>query len=134
MAAFTIPETTAPTHYVELADSEGRLVLLPRATVSAMLAAGRTSISMIISLTSAPPQPWLSVTEAAKLHIQDLPPAANEEERRQQLLTARASISRACSEGKIVCIGEGTSRRLNPDSLATWRLIQRDRYLRDADV
>lgn len=134
MAVFSIPETTAPTHYVELADSEGRLVLLPRAMVDAMRAAGRTTISMTIGLTAEPSPPWLSVTEAAELHLEDLPPAQDERERHKQLLTARANISRACSEGKIACVGEGPARRVNPNSLAAWRLMQRDRYLRDADI
>lgn len=125
MAAFSIPETTAPTHYVELADSEGRLVLLPRAMVDAMLTAGRTSISMTISLTSEPPQPWLTVTAAAKLHLDDVDGIT--------LAVAQAKVSRACREGTIVSTGEGTLRRIDPTSFAAWRLRERERNLSQAD-
>lgn len=125
MATFSIPETTATTHYVELADSEGRLVLLPRATVDAVLAAGRTSIVMTISLTAEPPQPWLTVTEAAKLHLDDVDGLT--------LPVAQAKVSRACRDGKVVSTGEGTLRRIDPKSLAAWRLQERERNLSRLD-
>jgi len=128
-----IPETTAVAHFVELADSDGRLVLLPRATVHALRAMGQQSLTITLNLTDHSPKRWLTVTEAAEQHLADLPPAANEKERRRQLLTARANISRACSQGQIKCVGDGQSRRLDPDSLAAWRLKQRDRYLQAAD-
>jgi len=125
VAPFNIPETTAPTHYVELADTEGRLVLLPRATIDAMLAAGRTSLTMTISLTAEPPQPWLTVTEAAKQHLEDVDGIT--------LAVAQAKVSRACREGKIVSTSEGTLRRIDPVSFAAWRLGERERNLRKCD-
>lgn len=121
MAAGIIPETTASAHFVELADSQGRLVLLPRATVDALLSAGQTTVELTISLTTEPPRPWLTVTEAARLHLNDVDGITLE--------VAQAKVSRACRESKIVSVGEGTRRRIDPVSLDAWRLAERERNL-----
>lgn len=126
MAAFSIPETTALTHYVELADAEGRLFLVPTATVNALRAAGLTSLNTTIALTADPPERWLTVTEAAVAHMSDIDGLT--------LAVAKANVSRACREEKLVSRGEGTLRRIEPKSLAAWRLAERERNLaRDQD-
>lgn len=121
MADRIIPETTAPTHYVELTDREGRLVLLPLATVRSLRSVGQTSITMTIDLTSEPSQPWLTVTEAARLHLEDVDGMTLER--------AKVKICRACEQGIVLSNGKGIQRRIEPNSLAAWRLKERERNL-----
>ena len=93
MLPTTIPDTSAPTQYVQLADSLGRLILIPAATVQALLAAGLESISLDVPLPGARQGgEWLTVTEAARLHLGDLPGISLE--------NAKSKISRACESGK----------------------------------
>ena len=119
------PETTAVTRYIELADADGRLFLVPAATVNALRMAGLSSLSTTISLTGDPPRPWLTVTEAAKAHLSDVDGIS--------LPVAQAKISRACRQGKLVSTGEGTLRRIEPASFSAWRLSERERNLERVD-
>lgn len=143
MADRIIPETTALSHFVELADSQGRLVLLPRVMVDTMRTTGQTSIALTINLTAEPqqarptgfiaetrttvesPRPWLTVSEAARLHLNDVDGIT--------LAAAKVKISRACQQGKIISTGEGFRRRIDPVSLDAWRLAERERNLADED-
>lgn len=119
MRPTTIPETSAPTQYVQLADSLGRLILIPAATVQALIAAGLESISLDVPLPGARQGgEWLTVTEAARLHLGDLPGISLE--------NAKSKISRACESGKIRSRGERTLRRIDPISFDAWRLAQRE--------
>ena len=77
----------------------------------------------------AGPPGWLTVTEAATLHLADLPPTIGEEEREARLATARAAVSRACGRGFIRCTGKGRDRRIDPESLPAWRLARREAML-----
>ena len=122
MAGSSIPhETTAPTHYCELVDVEGRLILLPAATVWAMRARGLSSITLTVSLDGAPPRPWLTVSEAARLHCDDVDGMT--------IPRAKVRISRACSRGEVVATGEGVARRIEPTSFDAWRLKEREKDL-----
>lgn len=121
----TVHETVAQVHFIELTDAEGRLFLVPAATVNALRLAGLSSVTVTIGLTSEPPQRWLTVTEAARQHLDDVDGLT--------LTVAKAKVSRACREGKIASTGEGTARRIDPTSLAAWRLAERERNLERAD-
>jgi hypothetical protein len=71
---------------------------------------------------------WLTVTEAARLLIKDLPGLALEQ--------ARARVSVSASRGSFRTNGQlREKRRIDRDSFATWRLAQRDKDLdaEDAD-
>lgn len=123
--AIVCPETSAVTHFVELADAEGRLILLPAATVRALRAIGQSSITVTVSLTSDPAQPWLTVTEAARLHMTDVDGMTLE--------VAKAKVSRACRTDRFACEGEGSRRRIEPRTFDAWRLSERERNLDAAD-
>ena len=126
MAEPSIPDTRAEAQFVQLADAEGRLVLLPAATVQHFRMSGMTSINVTIDLSSAKPaRPWLTVTEAAHLHLDDVDGMT--------LKRAKVRISRACDAAKIVCRDKGTDRRIEPDSFSAWRLAERESNLDDKD-
>ena len=69
MAADRTLETCAPVHFLELADSEGRLVLLPLSTVCQLQAKGLSSITLTISL-----EPEVDLAAVVRAWP-DLPPA-----------------------------------------------------------
>lgn len=125
MVTRSVPETTALAHFVELADAEGRLLLLPVATVDVMLAAGITSLDLRVSLIGEPTEAPLTITEAARLHLDDVDGMT--------MATAKAKISRACRERKMISTGSGSSRRINPTSLRVWRLAERERNLSQSE-
>jgi len=69
------------------------------------------------------PDAWLTVTDAAKLLMQDLPWLTLEK--------AKSRVSRAAGDsGKFTTNGiKGGNRRIEPNSFSRWRLQQRDRDL-----
>jgi len=81
----------------------------------------------LAGLTNRPTRPhvtlieskWLTVTEAAKLLMQDLPWL--------NIKKARARVSKAANTEQFETNGhKGTNRRIDRDSFSTWRLAQRD--------
>lgn len=123
----SIPETTAPTHYLELADTEGHLWLAPTAVVNAMRASGLSSVTVTIGLTAEPPEPQLTVTQAAQRLVQDMRPASDEADARRLFSEAKSTISRACNRGLIRHKGERAQRRIDPESFDAWCLQRRRR-------
>ena len=114
--------TEARTDYMQVADSDGRLWLIPAATRNHLLANGISSLTVTIGLNPAqPPQPWLTVSEAARLHVSDVDGI--------NLRAATMKIPRACTKGQIVCSGTNSRRRIEPNSLDAWRLEQREKNL-----
>jgi hypothetical protein len=75
------------------------------------------------------PPGWLTVSEAAALHMADMPPAKGRDGVAKRLATARAAVSRACGRGFIRCTGKGRDRRIDPESLPAWRLARREAML-----
>jgi hypothetical protein len=77
----------------------------------------------IAGLTAARPvaDDWVTVTRAAEDHLADVDGITFE--------TAKATISQACSDRRIRCTGKGRQRRIDPESLATWRLSRREHDL-----
>lgn len=69
---------------------------------------------------------WLTVTAAAHLLMIDIPGLS--------LKNARARVSKAANDGTVRSNGKKRSdRRIDPTSLAAWRLQKRDRHMDDAD-
>jgi hypothetical protein len=117
----------AVTDYATLTDTEGRLVLLPAATVEHFRKRGAAAITLTIPLDDQAVDDggWLTVTEAARLHVDDVDG--------MNLAAARTKISRACDAGRIVSIGECRRRRIEPKDFAAWRLHEREKNLDRAD-
>lgn len=128
MATLSIPETSAPAHYVELTDSDGRLVLVPLATIRALQVAGVSIIQVPVpGVDSWAKKSGLTVTEAAQQLIQDMRPPVDDADRESLLRQAKAAICRACARGQIQSEGTRTERRIDPQSLAAWCLARRRR-------
>ena len=128
MAAIIVPQITAPATFEQVTDEQGRLVLLPAATVAHLRAQGITSVVVTLNLApEQPPRRWLTVTEAAQLHMTDVDGLTLE--------NAQVRITRACNAGRVHCDGKGAQRRIEPNSLDAWRLAERERNLsrHDAD-
>jgi hypothetical protein len=69
----------------------------------------------------------LTVTEAAELLLNDVP--------KLTLKKAQSRVSDAANKKRFRTNGrKGTARRIEPSSLAQWRLNQRDRDLDKEDV
>jgi hypothetical protein len=104
------------------------MVLLPAAMVDHLRGTGLPSVTLRIDLHRADPsqtQPeWLTVTEAAKRHLDDVDGMT--------LARAKVKISRACEAGLIIARGRGRDRRVDPVSLDSWRLTERERDLNQA--
>ncbi|HNQ22957.1 MAG TPA: hypothetical protein PKK06_07680 [Phycisphaerae bacterium] len=126
MERLSPPPTAAPVDFAQLADVEGRLILLPTVLVNQLLSRGQTSVQLTVELlASAGPRTWLTTTEAAKLHLSDI-----------DNLTLRAAlvrVSRAATAGKFIVEGRGHKRRIEPTSFDAWRLAERERNLNRID-
>lgn len=125
MANGIIPETMAATHYLELSDTDGHLWLAPLAVVTALRAAGISSVTVTIGLTADPPEPQLTVTQAAQRLMQDMRPATDAADAARLFRAAKAMITRACNSGRLVHDGVGHQRRIEVDSLDAWCLARR---------
>ena len=122
--------TSALADCVQVTDDEGRLWFCPAATVNHFLARGITSLPVTINfkVASEPNRPWMTLTDAARAHMADLPPFErdDEAEQRRAMNLARVRVSRACDRGEIVCRGPAGKRLIEPTSLDAWRLRMRD--------
>lgn len=117
-----LPQMSAVANFYQLSDDHGRLVLLPTATVDALRGQGLTSIAITVSLIpAAPPRAWITLTEAARLHCDDVDGMS--------VNSARVKISRALERGKLPAEGSGTARRIEPNAFDAWRLKERERCL-----
>lgn len=101
---------------------------IPDAAVDALRAAGVTELVLRVQLDDLPaPERWLTVSEAALLHVEDRRPPRDAADRRRLVKASRAAISWACGRGLIVHVGTYSKRRVCPTSLAAWRLAWRQR-------
>lgn len=127
MAESILPDSAAQVQLAQLADVGGMLAYLPRATVTALLAAGRTTIELRFDLTQAAPgvRPeraaagWISVKEAALRLVHSSPYL--------ELASATAQISKAAGRGAFQSAGCGRGRRIDPISFDAWRAGRGDR-------
>jgi hypothetical protein len=132
MAECTVRNSRAEIEFVQLADTDGYVVLVPAVRVENLRARGVPFISVTIPIpggaAAAPPMPsagdWLTVTQAAQQHLADVDDTT--------MTTAKSKISRACDQGALTCSGRGQHRRIEPHSFAAWRLRQREQHLDDA--
>ena len=122
MAVTIIPRTDASSTFEQLSDSEGRLVLLPASTVGHFRALGIESLTITVGLNPAiPPAPWHSVSDAARMLMDVVSGLA--------FSSAKSRLSRACDASNIVHRGEGFDRKIEPNSLSSWLMEQRNRDL-----
>lgn len=120
MSGNIIPPTSAQTQYEQLTDSEGHLLLIPSATAQFLRSQGRTTLDVLIYLApAAEVEPWLTVTEAAKLVVEE------EIVFGWTIDKAKVYISRDCKSGKIRHDGEGPQRRIDPASFRAWMFERR---------
>lgn len=116
-------------------DFAGVVGYFPRSTIERWRALGRAIVDykIVIDETrlndSTEPEnatSWLTVTEAARLHLDDVDGIC--------LGTAKGKISRACDKNDITSNGKtGRHRLIDPISLNAWRLNQREMNLDRAD-
>jgi len=112
--------------YLQLGDTEGRLALVPRVCVEALLRKGMATLTLVIPIAESGERgDWLTLADAAAQHVGDIDGLT--------LLQAKDRIRWACKSGRIVCEGHGRDRRIEPGSFAAWRLAERERDLDKAD-
>jgi len=118
--------TTASIDFIPLTDSRGILVLIPAVVFEHCRAVGMATLHLDVPIDVSGSRPgWLTVTEAARQHLEDIDGIT--------LGQATAKISRACDARKILAVGHGRERRIDPVSFGAWRLAQRERELDRAD-
>ena len=127
MPTSSIADILAPASFCQLTDAEGRLILLPAATVDHFRQAGHSTVTLTIALDpgrpARPARPWLTLREAATLHVTDVDG--------MNLHRAEVKIGRACDSGAVKSERIGQKRRIEPDSLDAWRLAERERNLNE---
>lgn len=116
MSTDILPQTTATLQFEQLASEDGIPVLLPTATIQALLTAGRHTLTVTVHF--APPQegPQITVTEAVRLLVDALPglePGA-----------AKSRVLRACETGKLTSRGERSTKRIDRTSFDAWLWAQ----------
>lgn len=131
-----VPDAIAPTQWTHVVDDAGRVWLAPTATVEHFLSQGITSIPIIVKFAApaAASRPLMTLTEAARAHLADMPPVGDTEaEQRRALNRARVRVSRACDRGEILGRWMSGKRLIDPTSLDAWRLKMRERELAAED-
>lgn len=116
--------TTVPMECVELVDEKTAVPYWVPASSWRAMRADRITVT----LTRARPgdgDDWLTVTEAARLRMDDCDGL--------DLELAKAQVSRAADRGKFVVEGEGRARRIEPGSFSLWRDRQRRLALSKTD-
>lgn len=110
-----------------LVDSNGLTVFISRQAAELFRRRGLRSIMLEVLLSDdAPMAEWPTVTAAAQDHLSDVDCMT--------LATAKGKICRAIRQGRIATNGKhGHDRRINPDSLAAWRLTEREKDLAKED-
>ena len=78
----------------------------------------------------APSDIGLTLADAAREHLDDVPPFDASDES-NQLDAARKRIKRACDAGTIRCEMRDGRLRIDPASFAAWRLRYREQTARD---
>ncbi len=107
-----------PAELIPMATDSGHLVWVPKLTVDAMLGSGGGELRVRVGATT---QEWLTVTEAAREHLEDVDGLT--------LDAAKMRVMRACNSGTVKHRGVGRNRRVEPGSLRAWRLSEREREL-----
>ncbi len=116
--------TTVPVECVELVDEQSAVPYWAPASSWRALKAQRHTVTLIrAAQTDA--KDWLTVTEAAKLRLEDCDGL--------DLELAKAQVSWAADRGKFTVEGEGRSRRIEPGSFSLWRDRQRRLSMEKAD-
>jgi len=115
---------TCEVTFRQVADTEGRLILIPEAMARALAEAGRDTITLTIKLPAR--KRMLRLAEAARLHTEDVDGLGYD--------AARKRIIRACRAGRIEHTKIDGVLYLDPDSLAAWRLKERERNLDRLDA
>jgi len=146
MAGPILPTAVVVDH-IQLADSTGIPIPVPRATVRTWLSRGLSRATLTIPLegltltdldatatAAVPPAAttpptgmpdWLRLAECARLHVTDV-----------DGLTEKKAKDRVCyaiRTGALVASGHGMSLRIEPTRFAAWRLEQRERNLKRFD-
>lgn len=130
MDTISVAHVGSNVNYVPITDSEGRTILVAEGALAVWRAQGRDSIDLHIALSPAGERRWLTTTEAAALHVHECGELGDDTAlHASSLKTASMRILRACRAGVIRSRGDGRDRRIDPDSLATWRLDERDALL-----
>lgn len=109
------------TMHCRVCDSNGRLLLVPVDTLKELRSQGITEIVFRVRLANARSDNWLTVTEAARLHQNDVDGLSLEH--------ASVKITRGCNSSAIHSTGNGRQRRIDPASLNAWRLVEREKDL-----
>jgi len=148
------PILSTPVRVVKVIARNGRVVYVPEADYRQDLAAGGqlafaanllgTPIEtyalvpevpggpavMQILGTSAEIHGWIRVIDAARIILResgwDDPPI-------ERINKVTAKLSRACDRGIISCVGTGRDRRIDPGSLAEFRIVERDKESKDGN-
>lgn len=106
--------TNATVGLVPIQDADGNLLFVHPFTYQTYRRRNPTAVPVVLLLGETPAD-WLSVPDAARLHLEDIPG--------QTLAAVKMAIRRAIEEGRIRHNGkEGHDRRLDPESVDAFRL------------
>jgi len=114
--------TSALIDFVQLTDTEGRIVLLPAAMCDHLRSAGQASVTMTVSLQPGrAAEEWLTIQQAATEHLDDVDGLT--------LNAARTAINRAIKSNALVWKRVANRVVVEPTSFRAWRLIRAKRDL-----
>lgn len=108
--------TTVPLACVELVDEKTAVPYWAPASSWRAIKAQRLTVTLTRA-QEADLEEWLTVTDAARLRLDDCDGL--------NLELAKAQVSRAADRGKFTAVGEGRARRIEPGSFSLWRDQQR---------
>lgn len=117
------PNTTKRCDWIDFADELGRPVKLHRATVRHLRKTGQTDITITIHIQRAGRAQirngrWLTATQAARLHMNDVDGLT--------LDAARMAVRRGAEHNEFTSQGAGRERRIDPVTFDAWRLRRRE--------
>jgi hypothetical protein len=129
MTAPMLPPVQADATFSQVSDQEGRLLLLPTATVEHFRSQGMSSVSLIIQLEPGKPaEAWLTVSAAARMLVDEDVVAGVD------FAAAKARILRAIKTGALRADTTGGVRRLNPTIFRAWLMeLRSSEIAKDSD-
>jgi hypothetical protein len=119
------PAGTAQIDIVQLLAADGTLVMIPRAAFERMQHLEEIVLRVPLCKKRVHQEGWLTVSEAATQHLDDVDGMSLE--------AARVRVSRGATSKKFVSSGDGKARRIDPTTFAAWRLNQREKSLNQFD-
>lgn len=116
----------ASTDWTACVTTTGIPILIPTVTIEHFSALRLDLLELEVRMPGAATSAdWLTITEAARLHTEDVDGLTED--------AARKRIIRAVEAGKVRSRGTASRRKIDPDSFGAWRISARDKNLDQLD-